>query len=308
VITVSNLTKRYGDTVAVDDVSFRVEPGRVTGFLGPNGAGKSTTMRMIMGLDAPSAGTALVGGVPYHDLRAPLRTIGALLDAAAVDGGRTAANHLLWLAHSNGIDRARVPAVLAAVGLGEVADRRVATFSLGMRQRLGIASALIGDPPIVMFDEPVNGLDPEGILWLRATMRRLAEQGRAVFVSSHLMSEVAQTAEQLIVIGRGRIVADAPIDAVIAEHGLHNVYVKADRQDDLAARLTERGALVEPADHGAIAVRGLEAAAIGAIAAAERIVLSELTPRQPSLEEAFFELTQDLSLTTGDLVSQGAQS
>lgn len=304
-ITVTNLTKRYGDVVAVDDISFHVQPGRVTGFLGPNGAGKSTTMRMILGLDAPSAGTALVAGSPYHALRAPLRTIGALLDAGAVESGRTAANHLLWLARSNGIDRARVPAVLDAVGLGDVADRRVGTFSLGMRQRLGIAGALLGDPDVLMFDEPINGLDPDGIIWLRATMRQLADQGRAVFVSSHLMGEVAQTTDHLVVIGRGRIVADAPIDVVIAQHGMHNVYVKADRQDDLATRLVHHGAYVEAAEHGAIAVRGLESGAIGAIAAAERIVLSELTPRQPSLEEAFFELTHDLTLPTGELVPHG---
>jgi ABC-2 type transport system ATP-binding protein len=304
-ITVTNLTKRYGDVVAVDGISFSVQPGRVTGFLGPNGAGKSTTMRMILGLDTPTSGRALVAGVPYRELHAPMRTIGALLDAGAVEPGRTAAHHLLWLADSNRIDRSRISTVLEAVGLSDVANRRVGTLSLGMRQRLGIAAALLGDPDVVMFDEPINGLDPEGIIWLRATMRRLADEGRAVFVSSHLMSEVAQTADHLIVIGRGRIVADAPIATVVAEHGLHSVHVKADRQADLAVHLVRHGALVEPADNDALAVRGLESGAIGAIAAAERIALSELTPRQPSLEEAFFELTHDLSLPTTPLVRQG---
>ncbi|HEY5874410.1 MAG TPA: ATP-binding cassette domain-containing protein, partial [Ilumatobacteraceae bacterium] len=185
-IDVQHLTKRYGDVVAVDDISFTVRPGRVTGFLGPNGAGKSTTMRMVLGLDAPTSGSVLVDHRQYRRIDAPLRTIGALLDAGAVDGGRTAANHLLWLAHSNGIERARVGQVLELVGLGDVADRRVATFSLGMRQRLGIAAALLGDAHVLMFDEPTNGLDPDGIMWLRATMRRLAAEGRTVFVSSHL--------------------------------------------------------------------------------------------------------------------------
>jgi ABC-2 type transport system ATP-binding protein len=303
-IKVTNLGKRYGDVVAVHDISFDVAPGRVTGFLGPNGAGKSTTMRMILGLDQPTSGSALVAGVPYSKLRSPLRTIGSLLDASAVDGGRTAADHLRWLAVSNDIELSRVSAMLSMVGLGDAADRRVATFSLGMRQRLGIAAAMLGDPRIVMFDEPINGLDPDGIIWLRATMRRLADEGRAVFVSSHLMSEMAQTADHLIVIGKGRIVADASIHDVIAEHGLHHVRVKASRQDDLVVHLVRHGATIVPADEGAIAVRGLEAAAIGAIAAAEQIPLVELTPRQPTLEEAFFELTHDLSLPTTALVSQ----
>jgi ABC-2 type transport system ATP-binding protein len=297
-IEVHNLTRRYGETLAVDDISFEVQPGQVTGFVGPNGAGKSTTMRMILGLDAPTAGSVLVAGRRYRELEAPLRTIGALLDAAAVDEGRSAANHLLWLAHSNRIDRTRVAHVLELVGLGDVADRRVATYSLGMRQRLGIAAALLGDAHVLMFDEPTNGLDPDGIIWLRATMRRLAAEGRAVFVSSHLMSEVAQTADHVIVIGRGRIVADAPIDAIIGEHGVADVYVRAERQHDLTIQLMRRGARLEPAGDGALSVRGLDSASIGAIAAAEGIALSELTPRQPSLEEAFFDLTHDLTLPT----------
>jgi ABC-2 type transport system ATP-binding protein len=304
-IAVTNLSKRYGEAVAVDDISFHIAPGRVTGFLGPNGAGKSTTMRMILGLDAPTSGTATIGGVIYRELRHPLRTIGALLDAGAVEPGRTAANHLLWLADSNAIDRTRIPLVLESVGLGDVADRRIGTFSLGMRQRLGIAAALLGDPAVVMFDEPANGLDPDGILWLRATMRRLANEGRAVFVSSHLMSEVSQTADHLIVIGRGRVIVDDTIDAVLAEHGRHNVVVRADRLADLSVHLVRHGAVVESTDHGTLSVRGLEPGEIGSIAAAEQIVLSELTPRQPSLEEAFFELTHDLTLSTTPLVSQG---
>jgi ABC-2 type transport system ATP-binding protein len=297
-IEVEHLTKRYGDVLAVDDISFAVAPGRITGFLGPNGAGKSTTMRMIVGLDAPSSGTALVAGHTYRDLRTPLRTIGALLDAAAVEGGRKAADHLLWLAHSNAIDPARVGMVLDQVGLGEFAERRIAAFSLGMRQRLGIAAALLGDPRVVMLDEPINGLDPDGIIWLRGFMRHLADEGRTVFVSSHLMNEVAQTADHVIVIGRGRIVADAPIESVLAQHGLRTVIVRAERQADLAVHLSRHGATIEPAEHGALSVRGLDAAAIGAIAAGEQIALSELTPHQPSLEQAFFELTHDLSLPT----------
>jgi ABC-2 type transport system ATP-binding protein len=305
-IDVHHLVKRYGDVVAVDDISFTVHPGHVTGFLGPNGAGKSTTMRMILGLDAPTSGSVLVGGRRYRELHAPLRTIGALLDAGAVDDGRSAANHLLWLAHSNGIDSTRVAAVLDMVGLGDVARRRVGTFSLGMRQRLGIAAALLGDPHVLLFDEPTNGLDPDGILWLRSMLRNLAAEGRTVFVSSHLMSEVSQTADRVIVIGRGRIVADAPIEAIVSQHGVPNVYVRSDRQDDLGLHVVRHGGQFEPAENGAIAVRGLESAAIGAIAAAEGIALSELTPRQPSLEDAFFELTHDLTLPTALSVAQGA--
>ena len=295
-IAVHQLTKRYGDVVAVDGISFSVTPGLVTGFLGPNGAGKSTTMRMILGLDAPSAGRALISGRQYHRLDAPLRTIGALIDAGAVDPARTAANHLLWLAHSNAVDVGRVDTVLGLVGLGDVAGRRVGTFSLGMRQRLGIAAALLGDPAVLVLDEPVNGLDPDGILWLRALMRHLADEGRTVFVSSHLMSEVAQTADHVIVIGRGQLVADAPIDQIVAAHGVPDVLVKADRIEDLAVHLVRQGGQITPADDGALSVRRLPSATVGAIAAAQGIALTELTPHQPSLEDAFFELTHDLTL------------
>lgn len=297
-IEVRHLTKRYGDVVAVNDVSFTIQPGRVTGFLGPNGAGKSTTMRMILGLDAPSSGAVLVAGRPYRDLVAPLRTIGSLLDAGAIDAGRSAADHLLWLAHSNGIDDSRVATVLDTVGLGGVARRRVGTFSLGMRQRLGIAAALLGDPGVLMFDEPTNGLDPDGIVWLRELMGRLATEGRTVFVSSHLMSEIALIADHVVVIGRGRVVADEPIQAVVSRHGMRNVTVRAERQADLAVHLVRHGAELGPDDRGALVVRGLESAAVGAVAAAQGIVLTELTPRQPSLEDAFFELTHDLTLPT----------
>ena len=222
-IEARHLTKRYGKTVAVDDVSFVVQPGRVTGFLGPNGAGKSTTMRMVLGLDAPSSGSVLIDGKPYGELADPLRSVGALLDAKAIVGGRSAANHLKWLADSNGIARRRVGEVLDIVGLSDVAGKRVGTFSLGMNQRLGIAAALLGDPHTVMFDEPINGLDPDGILWIRNLMKSLAAEGRTVFLSSHLMSEMAQTADHLLVIGRGRIMADASTDDFVNGHSAATV-------------------------------------------------------------------------------------
>jgi ABC-2 type transport system ATP-binding protein len=294
-IQLSNVTKRYGDVVAVDDVSFTVRPGHVTGFVGPNGAGKSTTMRMILGLDRPTSGTVRIDGRPYTELRAPLRVIGALLDASAVDPGRSAAGHLRWLADSNRIGRDRVDAVLDLVGLADVAGRRVGGFSLGMRQRLGIAAALLGDPAIVMFDEPANGLDPDGILWLRAFTRRLATEGRAVFLSSHLINEISRTADHVVVIGRGRLISDAPMSSVLAEHGASTVVVRADRIADLGLHLARHGAATEHASDGSLVVRGLGAAAIGEIAMAERIPLSELTPQEPSLEQAFFDLTHDVT-------------
>ena len=292
-IEAQHLTKRYGKTVAVDDTSFAVRPGRVTGFLGPNGAGKSTTMRMILGLDTPSSGSVLVNGRPYRELTDPLRSVGALLDAKAIVGGRSAANHLTWLADSNGIARSRVSAVLDLVGLTAVAGRRVGTFSLGMNQRLGIAAALLGDPQTVMFDEPINGLDPEGILWIRNLMRSLASEGRTVFLSSHLMSEMAQTADHLIVIGRGRIIADAGTDAFINRHTASSVRVRAVEQTNLAEALSQRGALIECGSDGAMIVSGLDSAAIGAAASAHGVTLVELAPLGSSLEEAYFDLTKD---------------
>jgi ABC-2 type transport system ATP-binding protein len=292
-IEANHLTKRYGKTVAVNEVSFTVRPGQVTGFLGPNGAGKSTTMRLILGLDTPSSGEVRVDGKPYHQLADPLRSVGALLDAKAIVGGRSAASHLTWLADSNGIARSRVREVLEIVGLSEVAGRRVGTFSLGMSQRLGIAAALLGDPQTVMFDEPINGLDPEGILWIRNLMKSLASEGRTVFLSSHLMSEMAQTADHLVVIGRGRIIADAGTEEFINRHTASSVRVRAVQQTELAEALTQRGALIECGPGGAMIVTGLDSAAIGAAASAHGVTLVELAPLGSSLEEAYFDLTKD---------------
>jgi ABC-2 type transport system ATP-binding protein len=292
-IEAQHLTKRYGRTVAVDEVSFAVKPGRVTGFLGPNGAGKSTTMRMILGLDAPSSGSILVNGRPYHELDDPLRWVGALLDAKAIVGGRSAANHLKWLADSNGIDRRRVSEVLDIAGLSDVAGQRVGTFSLGMSQRLGIAAALLGDPETVILDEPVNGLDPDGILWIRELMKSLAAQGRTVFLSSHLMSEMAQTADHLLVIGRGRIIADTSTEEFINRSSASSVRVRAVQQTELADALTRRDGQVERSADGALLVTGLDCLAIGGIASAHDITLFELSARAATLEEAFFDLTRD---------------
>jgi ABC-2 type transport system ATP-binding protein len=293
-IEVEQLTKRFGATTAVDHLTFTAHPGRVTGFLGPNGAGKSTTMRMILGLDRPTSGRVRINGKPMDALSTPLREIGALIDPSAVDGARSAYNHLLWLAHSNGIERDRVTEVVELVGLTDVASQRVAGFSLGMRQRLGLAAALLGDPQVVMLDEPINGLDPDGIIWVRSLLRQLAADGRTVLVSSHLMEEMAKTADHLIVIGAGRLVADAPIDEVISRHHATSVMVRADRVADLAFHLARHGAAVIPEGADAIIVDNFGAAAIGAIALAEGIALSELTPRHASLEDAFFDLTHDV--------------
>ena len=292
-IEAQHLTKRYGHTVAVDEASFVVQPGRVTGFLGPNGAGKSTTMRMILGLDTPSSGSVLVNGQPYRELTDPLRSVGALLDATAIVGGRSAAHHLMWLADSNGISRRRVSEVLGIAGLSDVAGQRVGTFSLGMNQRLGIAAALLGDPETVLFDEPINGLDPDGIVWIRNLMKSLAAQGRTVFLSSHLMSEMAQTADHLLVIGRGRVIADASTEEFVSRHSASAVQVRAVQQDLLAAELTRRGAMLDNGPAGALVVTGLDAAAIGAVASARGITLLELATHSATLEEAFFDLTRD---------------
>ncbi|MCF6471042.1 ATP-binding cassette domain-containing protein [Nonomuraea sp. MG754425] len=287
-IRATNLSKRYGGTLAVADLTFDVEPGRVTGFLGPNGAGKSTTMRMVLGLDHPSGGSVLVDGRPYAELRHPLRKVGALLDAKAVHGGRSARNHLLAIAQSNGIPAARVAEVLAAVGLSEVARRRVGGFSLGMAQRLGIAAALLGDPEILLFDEPVNGLDPDGILWIRTFMRDLAAEGRTVFVSSHLMSEMAQTADHLIVIGKGRLIADTSVGEFIGRSSQGYVRVRSPRLAEVSD-LVKVGEL-HP-DH--LRVTGLSTLEIGTMTARAGIPLEELTFVQPSLEAAYMELTKD---------------
>ncbi|MEO3795648.1 ATP-binding cassette domain-containing protein [Nonomuraea sp. B10E15] len=287
-IRATNLSKRYGKTVAVSDLSFDVEPGRVTGFLGPNGAGKSTTMRMILGLDRPSGGTALVDGLPYAELRHPLRKVGALLDAKAVHGGRSARNHLLAIAQSNGIQNGRVDEVLEAVGLREVAGRRIGGFSLGMSQRLGIAAALLGDPEILLFDEPVNGLDPDGILWIRTFMRELAAEGRAVFVSSHLMSEMAQTADHLIVIGKGMLIADTSVEEFIGRSSQGYVRVRSPRLAEVA-ELIKVGEL----HHDHLRVTAMSPVEIGTLTARAGIPLAELTFVQPSLEAAYMELTKD---------------
>jgi ABC-2 type transport system ATP-binding protein len=292
-IEARHLTKRYGHTVAVDEASFVVRAGRVTGFLGPNGAGKSTTMRMILGLDAPSSGSVLIDGQPYRELTDPLRSVGALLDAKAIVGGRSAASHLTWLADSNGITRRRVSEVLDIAGLSDIAGQRVGTFSLGMHQRLGIAAALLGDPETVLFDEPINGLDPDGIVWIRNLMKSLAAQGRTVFLSSHLMSEMAQTAGHLVVIARGRLIADASTGEFVNGNSMPSVRVRALQPADLADALSRRGAAVERCPDGAMVVTGLDAAAIGGAAAAGDITLLELAVHGASLEAAFFELTRD---------------
>jgi len=290
-IEARGLTKRYGDKVAVDDLSFTVRPGRVTGFLGPNGAGKSTTMRMILGLDRPTAGSVTVNGKPFAQLYSAMREAGALLDAKAVHGGRSAYRHLLCLAQTNGIPRKRVGEVLGTVGLEDVAGKRSKDFSLGMSQRLGIAAALLGDPDVLMFDEPVNGLDPEGIRWIRLLMRSLAAEGRTVFVSSHLMSEMEHTADHLIVIGRGRLIADCPMAGFIAGASTAAAVVKTPDIQRLADVVNAAGGTLERDDDGDLTVRGLSAEQVAELALAHRIVLHYLAPARVSLEEAFMELT-----------------
>ncbi|MEU5943289.1 ABC transporter ATP-binding protein [Micromonospora sp. NPDC047548] len=292
VIEVNQLTKRYGGKTAVDNLSFTVRPGHVTGFLGPNGAGKSTTLRMILGLDAPTAGTATVSGVPFRSHPRGLRHVGALLDAQQVHGGRSAASHLSALAVSNGIPRRRVAEVLHEVGLTDVARRRIGGFSLGMKQRLGIATALLGDPPVLIFDEPINGMDPEGVRWVRHLFRRLAAEGRTVFLSSHLMSEMENTADELVVIGQGRLIAAEPLHSFAARSSRIGVVVRTPQSAELVAVLTAAGATVEP-DAERLTVTGLPAERIGTLAFDNRILLHELTTRTASLEEAFMRLTAD---------------
>jgi ABC-2 type transport system ATP-binding protein len=290
-IEVNDVTKRYGDTVAVDHLSFTVKPGIVTGFLGPNGAGKTTTMRMILGLDAPSSGAVTVNGRRYRTISAPMHEVGALLDAKAAFGGHTAYQHLRWLARAGGIPQRRVAEVLDLVGLSDVAGRRVGGFSLGMYQRLGIAAALLGDPPILLFDEPVNGLDPEGIRWIRSFLQRLAAEGRTIFLSSHLMSEMEATADHIIVIGRGRLIADASIAEFTQRSTGSHVRVISPQAAALAALLERAGATVSSGGD-ALIVTGLEAARIGRVAAEHSIELQELATKRASLEAAFMELTE----------------
>jgi ABC-2 type transport system ATP-binding protein len=296
VIEAQDLTKRYGDKLAVDHLTFRVEPGRVTGFLGPNGAGKSTTMRLMLGLDRPAAGRATINGRPYAGLAQPLRTVGALLEARAMHPGRSARNHLLFLAQTQGLPSRRVDEVLDLVGLREVARKRTKGYSLGMGQRVGIAAAMLGDPSVLLLDEPVNGLDPEGILWVRNLMKQLAGEGRTIFVSSHLMNEMSVTADHLIVIGKGKLIADCSTREFISRSSERSVLVRspdADRLADLIAAEGGQALAQEPSEGQAAAlnVTGIEAPRIGEIAAANRIVLHELTPQLASLEEAFMELT-----------------
>ncbi len=287
------LTKRYGAKTAVDDLTFTVRPGVVTGFLGPNGAGKSTTMRMILGLDAPTAGTVRVNGKAYREHAAPLHEVGALLEARSVHTGRSAFNHLLALAQTAGIPRRRVDDVVELVGLGEVARKRAGGFSLGMGQRLGIASALLGDPHTLILDEPVNGLDPDGIRWIRNLLKSLAAEGRAVFVSSHLMSEMAQTAEHLIVVGRGRLIADTSVQDFIAASSGNRVRVRTTDQHGLAAVLVGPDVSVEAVGTDGLDVTGLTTDQVGLAAGAAGITLLELSAQQTSLEEAFMDLTKD---------------
>jgi len=293
VIQVRGLSKRYGDTLAVDDLSFDVLPGKVTGFLGPNGAGKSTTMRAIVGLDRPTAGSVRVNGHRYVDDRAPLAELGSLLEAKAVHPGRSAYQHLLFLARSNGIGRRRVDEVLDVVGLAPVARRRSGTFSLGMGQRLGIAAALLGDPQTMIFDEPVNGLDPEGIIWVRTLLRSYAAEGRAVLVSSHLMAEMALTADQLVVIGRGRLIADTTVGEFVRRASGGRVLVRSGEQVRLRDALVAAGARVTEEPDATLVVEGLESPEIGKVAADLHVILHELTPQQASLEQAFMELTAE---------------
>jgi ABC-2 type transport system ATP-binding protein len=317
-IEARDLTKRFGDKTAVDKLSFTVQPGRVTGFLGPNGAGKSTTMRLILGLDHPNGGTATINGVPYARLPNPLRTVGALLEAKSVHTGRSARNHLLFLAQTQGLPERRVDAMLDLVGLRDVARKRAGSFSLGMGQRLGVAAAMLGDPQVLLLDEPVNGLDPEGVLWIRNLMKQLAGEGRTVLVSSHLMNEMAVTADHLIVIGKGRLLADAATEEVIARGSGQSVRVRTPDPDRLTALITAEGGTAVRAANGngaagdtaagtapALTVTGIAAARVGELAASSSIVLHELTPQLATLEDAFLELTAD-SLEFGHLDAQPA--
>ncbi len=292
-IEVRDLSKRYGDKLAVNQLSFTVEPGTVTGFLGPNGAGKSTTMRLIVGLDHPTEGTATIDGKPYDQLHQPLRVVGALLEASAVHPGRSAIHHLLFLAQTQAIPERRVHEVIDLVGLHDVARQRVGGFSLGMRQRLGLAAALLGDPRVLILDEPINGLDPEGILWVRNLLRHLAGEGRTVLVSSHLMTEMAQTADNVIVIGRGSLIAQSTMAEFIERNSEQTVLVRTPDADVLRGLLAEAGGRVSIDEQGALLVQHLKASRIGDLAAGAGLALHELSPLLASLEEAFMETTQD---------------
>jgi ABC-2 type transport system ATP-binding protein len=304
-IEAKRLTKRYGEKAAVDDLSFTVRPGIVTGFLGPNGSGKSTTMRMIMGLDHPDAGRVTVNGRSYHDLRWPLREVGALLEAKAIHPGRPAWAHLWMLAQTNDIPRSRVDEVIAMVGLQPAARQRAGKFSLGMGQRLGIAAALLGDPGVLIFDEPGNGLDPDGIRWVRLLLRRLASEGRTVFVSSHLMSEMALTADEVIIIGRGRFLAQQPVAEITAQGAAHFVRVRSPQLEQMRSVLDGNGADTAPGDDGSLIVRGIDREAVGEIAARHGLVLHELADQTASLEEVFMELTNSELEYSGSTGTEG---
>jgi ABC-2 type transport system ATP-binding protein len=292
-IVVKGLRKRFGQAIALDGMSFAVRPGQVTGFVGPNGAGKSTTMRVILGLESADAGEALIGGRPYRSLRRPLCQVGSLLDAAALQPSRTARNHLLWLAHSQGLGARRVDAVLEQAGLQEVARRRAGGFSLGMRQRLGIAAALLGDPPALMLDEPFNGMDPEGIIWMRGFMRSLAAEGRAVLVSSHLMSEVQDAADQLVVAGRGMVIVEAGVAQLLAKASGGRVVVRTLVPARAAAALAAEGAAVSVTEPDLAHVSGLTAEAVIGLLSRQGVQFSEVSAHRATLEEAYLELTRD---------------
>jgi ABC-2 type transport system ATP-binding protein len=291
-IEVAGLRKSFGPTVALDGMTFTVAPGQVTGFVGPNGAGKTTTMRVILGLDAPDEGTALVGGHRYAGLRYPLRHVGSLLDAGALQPSRTGRNHLLWLAHSQGLDAARVDAVLGQAGLGKVARRRAGGFSLGMRQRLGIAAAMLGDPPVLMMDEPFNGMDPEGIVWMRGFLRSLAAAGRAVLVSSHLMSELEGTADHLVIVGRGKVIADTSTRDLLAAVSGDRVTLRTTAPDRAAAAL-ERAGATATTDGAEVTVSGLAPEKVVLVLGENAVPFSEVSAHRATLEEAYLELTRD---------------
>ena len=303
-IEVSALHKRFGSTTALDGMTFTVKPGVITGFVGPNGAGKSTTMRVILGLDAADEGAALIGGRPYRELRRPLRHVGALLDASALQPARTGRNHLLWLAHSQGLGADRVDAVLGICGLQSAARRKAGGYSLGMRQRLGIAAALLGDPPVLMLDEPFNGLDPEGIVWMRGFLRGLAADGRAVLVSSHLMSELQDTAGHLVVVGRGRVVADTTVADLVETASGDRVSVRTGARTEAMAALADAGATVATTDRDTITVTGLPADRVAMVLGAAQVSFSAVSAHRATLEEAYMELTRDSVEFRGDRSEQ----
>ncbi|HEX4093556.1 MAG TPA: ATP-binding cassette domain-containing protein [Trebonia sp.] len=307
-IEVAGLRKRFGPTMALDGMTFTVRPGQVTGFVGPNGAGKSTTMRVILGLDAADAGTALIGGRPYPSLRRPLSHIGALLDAAALQPSRTARNHLLWLAHSQGLGQARVDAVIEQAGLRSAARRRAGGYSLGMRQRLGIAAALLGDPPVLMMDEPFNGMDPEGIIWMRGFLRALAAQGRAVLVSSHLMSELQDTADHLVVVGRGKVIADASVQDLIAAASGDRVQLRTAARAEAMTVLAHAGAEVAATAPDVLTIKGLSSERTVAALTAQRVPFTEVSAHRATLEEAYMELTRDAAEFRAVPIPEGTAS